>query len=231
MKQILVIEDEPKMLRNLLTILRMEHFEALGAENGEMGLDLARRELPDLILCDVMMPGLDGCQVLARLRSDPSTVDIPLIFLTARGEREDVRTGMNLGADDYLCKPCPAEELLEAIRARLRRQREREEAVLKAAGQTPDFASAAPLVSLGLTPREGEVLLWIAQGKANADIGIILGMSEKTVKIHVSHILEKLGVENRTAAAGLAIEALSRRTRESRGGGELRSWEVGEVGR
>lgn len=210
MKQILVIEDEPKMLRNLLTILRMEQFDAMGAEDGEQGLRLAREELPDLILCDVTMPGLDGYQVLARLRANPATVDIPLIFLTARGEREDIRTGMNLGADDYLCKPCPTEELLDAIQARLRRQREIEQAAHKAAGMQPRFDSAAPLEALNLTPREAEVLLWIAQGKANADIGTILGMSEKTVKIHVGHILQKLGVENRTAAARNALEALSR---------------------
>jgi DNA-binding NarL/FixJ family response regulator len=210
MKQILVIEDEPKMLRNLITILRLEQFDVLGAGDGEQGLQMAREELPDLILCDVTMPGLDGYQVLARLRANPATVDIPLIFLTARGEREDIRTGMNLGADDYLCKPCPTEELLEAIQARLRRQREIEQAAHKAAGMQPQFDSAAPLEALNLTPREAEVLLWIAQGKANADIGTILGMSEKTVKIHVGHILQKLGVENRTAAARTALEALSR---------------------
>jgi DNA-binding NarL/FixJ family response regulator len=210
MRQILVIEDEPRMLRNLLTILRMEHYEAIGTEDGEKGLELARQEMPDLILCDVMMPGLDGYQVLARLRAHPATVEIPLIFLTARGEREDIRTGMNLGADDYLCKPCPADELLEAIEARLRRQREIETAAQQAAGATPRFESAAPLEALNLTPREAEVLLWIAQGKANADIAVILGMSDKTVKIHVSHILQKLGVENRTAAARSALEALSR---------------------
>ena len=117
---------------------------------------------------------------------------------------------MNLGADDYLCKPCPADELLEAIEARLRRQREIETAAQQAAGATPRFESAAPLEALNLTPREAEVLLWIAQGKANADIAVILGMSDKTVKIHVSHILQKLGVENRTAAARSALEALSR---------------------
>lgn len=211
MNQILVIEDEPRMLRNLLTILQMENFTAMGAGDGESGLDLARRELPDLILCDVMMPGLDGYQVLAKLRADPATVDIPLIFLTARSAREDVRTGMNLGADDYLCKPCPSEELVQAIHARLRRQRDLEAAVLKTAGQAPDFSSHAPLEALGLTPREAEVLLWVAQGKANAEIGVILGTSEKTVKIHVSHVLEKLSVENRTAAARLALETLSMR--------------------
>ena len=167
------------------------------------------RELPDLVICDVMMPGFDGYEVLTRLRANPSTVDIPLIFLTARGEREDVRAGMNLGADDYLCKPCPTEELLAAIGARLRRQDEMEQAAARSMARPPDSASAQRLERIGLTPREAEVLLWVAQGKANTDIGVILGMSEKTVKIHMGNILRKLSVENRTAAARLAIEALA----------------------
>lgn len=210
-RQILVIEDEPKMLRNLLTILKMEGFDAVGASDGVQGVEAARRELPDLIICDVMMPGFDGYEVLRRLRLDPSTTEIPLIFLTARGEREDVRAGMNLGADDYLCKPCATEELLSAIQARLRRQSQMEQAAARSLGGVPDSASAERLERLGLTPREAEVLLWVAQGKANTDIGMILGMSEKTVKIHVGSILRKLSVENRTAAARVAIESLASR--------------------
>src|SRR5512134_2324814 len=105
MTKILVIEDEAEMRRNLLTILRLEKFHALGAENGRQGLELAKREKPDLILCDVMMPLLDGHGVLRELRKDPETEATPFIFLTARGEKVDLRTGMNLGADDYLTKP------------------------------------------------------------------------------------------------------------------------------
>src|SRR5215469_10804555 len=105
MKKILVIEDEPEMRRNLVTILRLEKYQPLGAENGRIGLELARKENPDVILCDVMMPELDGYEVLAALRANPATVAVPFIFLTAKGEKPDVRVGMNLGADDYLTKP------------------------------------------------------------------------------------------------------------------------------
>jgi DNA-binding response OmpR family regulator len=122
MPKILVIEDEPEMRRNLLTILKLEQFEALGAENGRSGLELARRDKPDLILCDVMMPELDGYGVLERLRADTATVTTPFIFLTAKGEKPDIRAGMNLGADDYLIKPVGKSDLLSAISARLRRQ-------------------------------------------------------------------------------------------------------------
>src|SRR4029077_4417262 len=105
MKKILVIEDEPEMRRHLTPVLRLEKFRPLPAENGRIGVELAKKEKPDLILCDVMMPELDGYGVIAALRADTDTVAIPFIFLTAKGEKPDIRAGMNLGADDYLTKP------------------------------------------------------------------------------------------------------------------------------
>jgi CheY-like chemotaxis protein len=107
MKKILVIEDEPEMRRNLTTILRLEKFHPLAAGNGRLGIEVAKKEKPDLILCDVMMPELDGYGVIAALQGDPETANIPFIFLTAKGEKPDIRAGMNLGADDYLTKPVP----------------------------------------------------------------------------------------------------------------------------
>src|SRR5262245_22097255 len=112
MKKILVIEDEPEMRRNLTTILRLEKFHPIAAENGRVGVATAKREKPDLILCDVMMPELDGHGVLQALREDNDTVAIPFIFLTAKGEKPDIRAGMNLGADDYLTKPVAKADLL-----------------------------------------------------------------------------------------------------------------------
>lgn len=204
MKRILVIEDEPEMRRNLATVLRLEKYEPLTAENGRTGLELARREAPDLILCDVMMPELDGYGVLQALRADPRLALIPFIFLTARGEREDLRNGMNLGADDYLTKPVPKGELLRAIEARLQRSAQQARREFR-----PDFSTHTPLLRLGLTPRAAEVLLWVAQGKTNSDIATILSISESTVKKHVLEVFDKLGVETRSAATLRAIETLS----------------------
>jgi CheY-like chemotaxis protein len=91
MNKILVIEDEPEMRRNITTLLRYHEYEAVAAENGRQGIEMARRELPDLILCDVMMPEMDGYGVLQALQTDPSLVRIPFIFLTAKGEKDDLR--------------------------------------------------------------------------------------------------------------------------------------------
>ncbi len=210
MKKILVIEDEVETLKNLVLMLEMEGFAPLSAPNGRAGIAVARRELPDVILCDVSMPEMDGYAVLETLRADSATVSIPFIFLTAKGDKKDLRIGMNLGADDYLTKPAGAEDVLCAIRSRLQRREENVRAVLDSADLKPNFSSAKPLESLGLTPREAEVLLWIAQGKANADIAGILGCAENTIKVHSARIFEKLGVENRNAASMQAIDVLIR---------------------
>ena len=205
MKKILVIEDEPEMRRNVVTVLRLEKYQPLAAENGCIGVATAKRELPDLILCDVMMPELDGYGVIAALRADPATAAIPFIFLTAKGEKPDIRAGMNLGADDYLTKPVAKADLLAAIQSRLERAAQQ-----NGPGFNPNFDSAKPLeAALDLTPRVAETLLWIAQGKTNGDIATILGNSESTVKKHVLEIFEKLGVETRGAAALRALEVLS----------------------
>ncbi len=203
MKKILVIEDEPEMRRNLLTILKLEKYQSMGAENGRLGVGMAKSERPDLILCDVMMPELDGYEVLRALRENPETMTTPFIFLTAKGEKVDQRNGMDLGADDYLTKPVARADLLNAIGARLRRAEQQANQEFK-----PDFSSPQPLLKLGLTARVAEVLLWVAQGKTNSDIATILGISESTVKKHLLEIFEKLSVETRSAAALRALEAL-----------------------
>src|SRR5689334_11392081 len=160
MKKILVIEDEPEMRRNISTLLRYCDYESIAAENGRQGVEAARREKPDLILCDVMMPELDGYGVLQALQKDTSLAQIPFIFLTAKGEKDDLRSGMNLGADDYLTKPVANIDLLEAIEARLNRSARQTKRDFK-----PDFSSPEPLVKLGLTRRAAETLLWLCQGK------------------------------------------------------------------
>ncbi|MCO6486273.1 MAG: response regulator [Saprospiraceae bacterium] len=121
MKKILIIEDNPDVRENLAEILTLSKYEVLAAENGKVGVELAVGHHPDLILCDVMMPELDGFGVLHILSKNPDTASIPFIFLTAKTEKSDIRKGMNLGADDYISKPFDDVELLEAIETRLRK--------------------------------------------------------------------------------------------------------------
>jgi DNA-binding NarL/FixJ family response regulator len=207
MKKILVIEDEPEMRRNITALLRYCDHESIAAENGREGIEAARRELPDLILCDVMMPELDGYGVLRALQTDALLARIPFIFLTAKGEKDDLRSGMNLGADDYLTKPIANADLIQAIEARLRRSEQQVKREFK-----PDFSSSGPLLALGLTPRAAEALLWLAQGKTNSEIATILGITESTVKKYVQEMFDKLGVETRGAAAVRALEVLNSNT-------------------
>lgn len=122
MKTILVIEDEQELRESLHDLLETEGFRIFSAENGAIGVQLAQKHVPDLIVCDVQMPDMDGYTVLKTLHQSDATATIPFIFLTARGTKSDLRYGMELGADDYLTKPCTAEELIGAVNSRFEKQ-------------------------------------------------------------------------------------------------------------
>ncbi|MFP4121193.1 EAL domain-containing response regulator [Coleofasciculus sp.] len=127
MTTILVIEDEKAIHRNLLKLLNAEGFETLSADNGRIGVKLAQTKQPDLIICDILMPGLDGYGVLKILQQHPLTATIPFIFLTAKTEQADIRQGMTLGADDYVTKPFTRAQILSAIAARLQKVKLRQQ--------------------------------------------------------------------------------------------------------
>jgi len=121
-KKVLIIEDHDAIRGNVVEILEMARYTVFQAENGKIGVDMALRHLPDIILCDIMMPVLDGYGVLYMLNKHVETAGIPFIFLTAKAEHNDLRKGMELGADDYLIKPFDDMELLNAIDIRLRKK-------------------------------------------------------------------------------------------------------------
>ena len=121
MKRILIIEDNPEIRENTAEILELSNYQVFTAENGKIGIEIATKETPDLIICDIMMPEMDGYGVLHVLSRNQQTNTIPFIFLSAKAERGDVRKGMEMGADDYLTKPFDDIELLNAIESRLRR--------------------------------------------------------------------------------------------------------------
>jgi signal transduction histidine kinase len=122
MPSILVIEDEQAIRETVMEMLELEGMQVAGAANGDAGIQLAREFLPDVIICDIMMPGRDGYGVLFELQSDPLTANIPFIFLTAMADRDSQRYGMTLGADDYVTKPFTPSELLSAVATRLEKR-------------------------------------------------------------------------------------------------------------
>ena len=121
MKKILIIEDNQDVRENTAEILELAQYKVLKAENGKAGVELAMSEKPDLIVCDIMMPVLDGYGVIHLLNKNPDTASIPFIFLSAKSERTDFRKGMELGADDYISKPFDDVELLNAVESRLKK--------------------------------------------------------------------------------------------------------------
>lgn len=119
MKKILLVEDDTSLRENVAELLELSGYTVCSASNGKIAVPMAIKECPDLVLCDIMMPEMDGYEVLEELSTKESTRYIPFIFISAKTERQDVRRGMNLGADDYLTKPFEEEELLGAITCRL----------------------------------------------------------------------------------------------------------------
>jgi DNA-binding response OmpR family regulator len=121
MKKVLIIDDSQDVRENIADILSLSNYKVLTADNGLVGINKVEKFKPDIIICDIMMPGLDGYEVLKSLEKNKKTANIPFIFLSAKAAKEDMRKGMNLGADDYLTKPFEEHELLDAIECRLKK--------------------------------------------------------------------------------------------------------------
>jgi PAS domain S-box-containing protein len=121
-KKVLIIEDDNVLRENMSDFLNMEGYEVVAADNGLSGVNIAIKEIPDLILCDIMMPGMNGLEVFKTLQQVKTTSAIPLIFVSAKGEKEDMRAGMQLGAEDYITKPFDLNELLHAVKIRIEKQ-------------------------------------------------------------------------------------------------------------
>ncbi|MBI5784774.1 MAG: response regulator [Rhodocyclales bacterium] len=203
---VLIVDDLPENLSMLHDALDEAGYKVLVATNGESALARARQALPDVILLDAVMPGIDGFEVARRLKADFSTQHIPIVFMTGLTETEHVLAAFEAGSSDYVTKPVRPPEVLARIAAHLRTARQLQEAARNAPDAMDDATLAARLTAaFTLTPREAEVLFWVVKGKTSKDIGDILGTSPRTVNKHLEHIYEKLGVETRTAAANVAM--------------------------
>jgi DNA-binding NarL/FixJ family response regulator len=200
MKSILIIEDDPAYRSMMTVILQMEGFEVRSASDGQAGLDLISKNRPDLILCDIMMPGMDGHSVLEKLKGRNSFADIPFIFVTALGDRADLRRGMTAGADDYLSKPFSATELLSAVTSRFRRL----EIFLQQSSMSA-FQEEEMILRNKVTRREREVLQMVGQGAKSREIAERLGVSLKTIEVHRANLMNKLQASNAASLARWAV--------------------------
>jgi DNA-binding NtrC family response regulator len=154
---VLIVEDDPVIRANVLELLTEEGFQVVSAQDGADGIALAKARVPDLVVCDITLPKLDGYAVLRAIREDPAIASTPFIFLTAKAERTDMRTGMSLGADDYLSKPFTAKELLDAVHMRMRRV---SELLARGRAALEKDAEVAPNVrSPAFMPSDGVVVL------------------------------------------------------------------------
>lgn len=210
---VLVVDDAPDTLRMLCDALADEGYTVLVARDGQQALARLDVVTPDAILMDGVMPGLTGFETCQRIKNHAAWSAIPVIFMTGLSETADVVAGFEAGGVDYVVKPVRIEEVLARLATHVRNARAAREAIrVMQHGQVAGDAGTANssrLSEAALTPRETEVLGWLAKGKTNRDIADILGMSHRTVNKHLEHIFEKLGVETRAAAAALATRAIA----------------------
>lgn len=202
MVSIQIIEDDPSYSAMMDTILQMEGFDVRIASDGQSGLAMLRENRPDLILCDIMLPDMDGHVVLETLKNERACADIPFIFVTALGGRADVRRGMSNGADDYLPKPFSAEELLAAITGRIHRH----EFILQQR-DTSAFRKEHIILRTKITKREREILLMVGQGTTSREIAERLNVALKTVEVHRANLMKKLNAANAAKLARWAVIA------------------------
>lgn len=202
-KRLLVVDDEAKLLRAVAVTLREEGYEVATARSGAEALAAVNASVPDLIISDIRMPGMDGYQLARALRSNPRTELIPVIFLTAKGERQARLAGIRTGADAYLTKPFDPEELLAVVSNILRRvertSAELSRLVSTAKGEDGSSSQFAP--DEDFTPTESRVAHLVADGLSNKEIAAELGVSVRTVEGHISNILSKKGWSNRVEIA------------------------------
>lgn len=210
--RILILEDEPDIREILEYALKRDGFDVISATDGQAGLAAARRLVPDLILLDLMLPGMDGLEVCRQIRGDPSTAGIALIMVTAKGEESDVVLGLGLGADDYIAKPFKPHELVARTRAVLRRTRQAaigkqdQRAVVTGALRIDPASHRAMLdgQELPLTATEFRILHFLASRPGRvftrdqilaASIGANVVVLERNIDVHIRSIRKKLGAQ------------------------------------
>ncbi|WP_250124784.1 response regulator transcription factor [Chroococcidiopsis sp. CCMEE 29] len=202
-KRLLLIDDDPNLILLVKDYLEFRGYEVITAENGREALEVLEHDIPDMIICDVMMPEMDGYTFVNQVRQDERTSWIPVLFLSAKGQSQDRVKGLNIGADVYMVKPFEPEELVAQVEASLKQAyRQRQQ---PGNGSESESKIQVPF-DVHLTQTELKVVQFVARGLANRDIAEELNVSQRTVESHVSNMLGKTGLHNRTELARWAIE-------------------------
>ena len=203
-KQLLLIDDDPNLILLVKDYLEFRGYDVTTAENGREALEVLEQEVPDMIICDVMMPEMDGYSLVKHIRQEPKINTVPVLFLSAKGQSQDRVKGLNEGADFYMVKPFEPEELVAQVESSLNQ-------VKRLSNGRARNLDSAPTIqvppNVALTPTELKVVNLVAQGMANRNIAEELKVSQRTIESHVSNMLNKTSLKNRTELARWAIES------------------------
>ncbi|HEY9796388.1 MAG TPA: response regulator transcription factor [Leptolyngbyaceae cyanobacterium] len=204
-KRLLLIDDDPNLILLVKDYLEFRGYEVITAENGREALEVLEQEIPDMIICDVMMPEMDGYTLVDHVRQDPRTSWIPVLFLSAKGQSQDRVKGLNTGADVYMVKPFEPEELVAQVESSLKSA---SRLMMHQSGTATDTGPKIQVpFDVELTPTELKVVQFVARGMANREIAEQMNVSQRTIESHVSNMLGKTGLHNRTELARWAIES------------------------
>ncbi len=200
---LLLIDDDPNLVLLVKDYLELRGYVVVTAKNGRDALKALEKEIPNLIICDVMMPEMDGYAFVKKVRENPQTNWLPILFLSAKGQIQDRVAGLSKGADVYMVKPFEPDELVAQIEASLN------QSLRMRQSQGSDVGTAVSVqvpFDVELTPTEQRVIQMVAKGMSNREIAESLSVSQRTVESHVSNMLGKTGLHNRTELARWAIE-------------------------
>jgi DNA-binding NarL/FixJ family response regulator len=205
-KRLLVVDDEPNLLRAVAACLKAENYEVSTARSGHEALMQLAESVPDLIISDIRMPGMDGYKLARQLRGSPRTALVPIVFLTAKDETADRIEGFRAGIDAYLTKPFEADELIAVVNAILSRVERTHSQIARLVSSGNVEEPSVSFQDEALTDAENRVALAVSRGLSNKEIAAKLQISVRTVENHISHILEKKGFSNRVEIARYVFE-------------------------
>ncbi len=206
LKRLLVVDDEPNLLRAVAACLKTGGYQVSTARSGREALLQLAEAVPDLVVSDIRMPGMDGYQLARQLRGSPRTALVPIVFLTARDETADRIEGFRAGVDAYLTKPFEPDELIAVVNGILSRVERTHSQIARLVGSTASDGEPKTFQDDELTEAEDRVALAVSRGLTNKDIAAELEISVRTVENHISHILDKKGFSNRVEIARYVLE-------------------------